>query len=46
MNGSLFIMEAEDRSAAEAFVADDPYNQVGLIETVVIRPFHWGVATR
>ena len=43
MNGSLFIIEAEDMAAAEAFVADDPYNQAGLFETVVIRPFHWGV---
>jgi hypothetical protein len=30
-------------AAAEAFIADDPYNQAGLFETVVIRPFHWGV---
>jgi uncharacterized protein YciI len=42
MNGSLFIIEAEDMAAAEAFVADDPYSQAGLFETVVIRPFHWG----
>lgn len=43
LNGSLFIIEAEDMAVAEAFVADDPYNQAGLFETVVIRPFHWGV---
>jgi uncharacterized protein YciI len=42
MNGSLFIIEAEDMAAAEAFVADDPYNQAGLFEAAVIRPFHWG----
>jgi len=42
-NGSLFIIEAEDMAAAEAFVADSPYNQAGLFETVVIRPFHWRV---
>jgi uncharacterized protein YciI len=40
-NGSLFIIEAEDMAAAEAFVADDPYGQAGLFETVVIRPFNW-----
>lgn len=40
-NGSLFIIEAEDMAAAEAFVADDPYGQAGLFETVVIRPFSW-----
>jgi uncharacterized protein YciI len=43
MNGSLFIIDAEDMAAAEAFVADDPYNQAGLFETIVIRPFHWDV---
>jgi uncharacterized protein YciI len=42
-NGSLFIVEAEDTAAAEAFVTDDPYNQAGLFETVVVRPFHWDV---
>jgi len=41
MNGSLLIVEAEDFTAVEAFVADDPYSQAGLFETVVIRPFHW-----
>lgn len=40
-NGSCFIIEAEDMAAAEAFVADDPYSQAGLFETVVIRPFSW-----
>lgn len=43
MNGSLFIIDAEDKAAAEAFVADDPYSQAGLFETVVIRPFRWGL---
>jgi uncharacterized protein YciI len=40
VNGSLFIIEAEEMAAAEAFIADDPYNQAGLFETVVIRPLH------
>ncbi len=43
MNGSLFIIEAEDVAAAEAFIAEDPYNQAGLFETIIIRPFHWDV---
>ena len=43
MNGSLFIVEADDLAAAEAFVADDPYNQAGLFETIVVRPFRWNV---
>jgi uncharacterized protein YciI len=42
-NGSLFIIEADDMAAAEAFVADSPYTQAGLFETVVIRPFRWTV---
>jgi uncharacterized protein YciI len=46
MNGSLFIIEADDMAAAEAFVADDPYNQAGLFESIVIRPFHWGGRVR
>jgi uncharacterized protein YciI len=40
-NGSLFVVEAENMAAAEAFVADDPYSQAGLFETIVIRPFNW-----
>jgi hypothetical protein len=37
MIGSLLILDVEDRSAAEAFAADDPYAQAGLFETVEIR---------
>ena len=34
--GSLIIADVEDRAAAEKFSADDPYNQAGLFESVVI----------
>lgn len=37
--GSLIIMEFEDRSAAEAFIASEPYNRAGLFESVIIRNF-------
>ena len=37
MIGSLLILDVEDRSAAEAFAAADPYAQAGLFETVEIR---------
>ncbi len=37
--GSLLLVEAEDRAAAEGFAVSDPYSKVGLFESVVIRPF-------
>ena len=39
MTGSVIIMEFENRAAAEAFAADDPYVKAGLFESTVIRPF-------
>jgi uncharacterized protein YciI len=36
MNGSVVILDLEDRAAAEAFAAGDPYNQAGLFERVTI----------
>ncbi len=39
MTGSVFIIEAEDREAAEAFAQDDPYCQAGLFESVTIEPW-------
>lgn len=36
--GSLLIIEAADRAAAEAFAAGDPYAKAGLFESTVIRP--------
>jgi len=37
MTGSLLIMDFADRTLAEAFAANDPYNKAGLFENVVIR---------
>lgn len=37
--GSLLIIEAPDKAAAEAFVAGDPYNSGGVFERVEIRRF-------
>ena len=37
--GSLLIIEAEDRAAAEGFAASDPYAKAGLFESTLIRPF-------
>jgi uncharacterized protein YciI len=39
MAGSLFILEADDRAAAEAFNAADPYQKAGLFGQVEIRGF-------
>jgi uncharacterized protein len=39
MAGSLIIVEAADRAAAEAFNRDDPYTRAGLWERVEVRPF-------
>ena len=37
--GSLLVVEAPDRAAAEAFAAGDPDAKAGLFEAVVIRPY-------
>ena len=37
--GSLLVIDAPDRAAAEAFAAADPYAKAGLFESSVVRPF-------
>jgi uncharacterized protein len=37
MIGSMFVLEASDRAAVEAFSAADPYVLAGLFERVEIR---------
>lgn len=39
MNASVWIVEARDRTHAGEILAADPYEQVGLFETKIIRPF-------
>ena len=39
MIGSIIVIEAEDRAAADAFAAGDPYGASGLFANVTIRPF-------
>lgn len=36
--GSLLVVECENRSDADKFIADDPYNTEGLYETITIQP--------
>jgi uncharacterized protein YciI len=39
MNGSLLIVDFPDRAAVNAFAAADPYANVGLFESVIIKPW-------
>jgi uncharacterized protein YciI len=39
MIGSIIVLEADDRGAAETFAQNDPYNQAGLFANVTIRAF-------
>jgi len=38
-NGSVLIMDFDDRATAEAFAAGDPYNEAGVFESVSIKPW-------
>lgn len=38
IRGSLIIVEAKDKSTAQAFAAGDPYNKAGVFGSVVISP--------
>jgi len=44
MVGSVIVIEASDRAAADAFAAADPYQRAGLFERVAIRPFKQVIA--
>ena len=39
MIASVWIVEAEDRAGAEAITAADPFEQVDLFETKIVRRF-------
>ena len=41
MNGSMLVIDVEDRAAAETFVANDPYTKAGLFQTTEIRAWNW-----
>ncbi|MGN7959260.1 YciI-like protein [Brucella sp. 22210] len=40
-NGSLLVVEAEDKAAASAIGANDPYAKAGLFQDVTVRPWNW-----
>ncbi|MBL8552135.1 MAG: hypothetical protein JNJ73_19260 [Hyphomonadaceae bacterium] len=37
--GSLVIIEAADKAAAETAATDDPYVKVGVLQLVAVRPY-------
>lgn len=43
MHGSLLVFEAEDRTAAEAFLAGDPYAQASLFRETELHRWQWGL---
>ena len=43
MAGSMFVLEAPDRAAVEAFAASDPYRLADLFERVDIRAWRIGL---
>jgi uncharacterized protein len=45
MNGSMLIVEAEDRKAAEAVLSRDPYREAGLFSSVDVRPWRWVIGS-
>ncbi|MCW8916840.1 MAG: YciI family protein [Magnetovibrio sp.] len=40
MNGSLIVLEVENKTEADAFCAADPYAKAGLFDSVIIRPWN------
>ena len=46
MIGSCFLVEAASLAEAQQFNRDDPFNKVGLWQTVSIRPFSKRVDNR
>jgi uncharacterized protein YciI len=40
VDGAVFVFRADDRSAVERFVADDPYVEAGLVTAWTIRPWN------
>ncbi len=41
--GSLVVIEAENRAAAQAIAAQDPYAIAGLFSSVEIKPWKWAL---
>ncbi|HYE27539.1 MAG TPA: YciI family protein [Allosphingosinicella sp.] len=46
MIGSIFVFEVPDRAALDAYLADDPYFDPGIFDTVEIWESRWMVPER
>ena len=42
-NGSLVVIDAENRSQAESIASHDPYGKAGLFQSVDIRAWNWAL---
>lgn len=45
MIGSMLIVQADDRAAAEKILAEDPYRKADLFSSVELRPWRWVIGT-
>lgn len=41
MNGSMLVIDVENRAAAEKLVENDPYNKAGLFQHTDVRAWKW-----
>jgi hypothetical protein len=41
MIGSMLIVEAPNRTAADAILAEDPYRKAELFASIQVRPWRW-----
>ncbi|MBI5717002.1 MAG: YciI family protein [Burkholderiales bacterium] len=45
MNGTMLVVQADDRAVVQAFIDDDPYVAAGVYGFVEIRPWHCGLGS-
>ena len=43
MDGTMLVLSAPDRAAAQRFVANDPYTRAQLFEALEIRAWNWTI---
>lgn len=43
MRGSILIVEAEDKTTVESWLAEDPYRAAGLTGKTMIKAFIWAI---
>jgi uncharacterized protein YciI len=45
MIGSMLILDAPSRDAADAILAQDPYKKANLFSKIEVRPWRWVIGT-